>query len=202
MAVSSSGSIRQATHTTAKSTRSPSHRVRRVCRRWNSLIRAAGDYTSNLDQLKPGQRVFVDGPHGAFTLTGRKATGVALIAGGCGIAATLGILRQTRDMGDSRPVRLVYGNRVAEQFVFQDEIEAMGEQLADFKQVLVLEEPEQGSTAYCGQLDSTILEKNVRQRRPVAMDLLCLWLAGNGRGGRQDATSHGHSQTSRFSTSN
>ena len=31
------------------------------------LIRAAGDYTSNLDQLKPGQRVFVDGPHGAFT---------------------------------------------------------------------------------------------------------------------------------------
>ena len=123
------------------------------------LIRAAGDYTSNLDQLKPGQRVFVDGPHGAFTLTGRKAAGIGLIAGGCGIAAALGILRQTRDLGDSRPVRLVYGNRVAEQFVFQDEIEAMGKQLADFKQVLVLEEPEQGSTAYCGRLDSRILEK-------------------------------------------
>ncbi len=123
------------------------------------LIREAGDYTSNLDQLKPGQHVFVDGPHGAFTLTGRKATGVALIAGGCGIAATLGILRQTRDIGDSRPVRLVYGNRVAEQFVFQDEIEEMGEQLADFKQVLVLEEPEQGSDAYCGQIDNAILER-------------------------------------------
>lgn len=123
------------------------------------LIRAAGDYTSNLDQLQPGQRVYVDGPHGAFTLTGRKAAGLALIAGGCGIAATLGILRQTRDIGDSRPVRLVYGNRVAEQFVFQDEINAIGEQLADFKQVLALEEPGDSSTAYCGQIDSTLLEQ-------------------------------------------
>ncbi len=123
------------------------------------LIREAGDYTSNLDQLKPGQRVYVDGPHGTFTLTGRKAAGVALIAGGCGIAAALGILRQTRDLGDSRPVRLVYGNRVAQQFVFQDEIEMIGERLTDFEQVLVLEEPVEGSTAYHGQIDSTILEK-------------------------------------------
>lgn len=123
------------------------------------LIRAAGDYTSNLEQLQPGQRVFVDGPHGAFTLTDSKAAGVALIAGGCGIAATLGILRQTRDLGDSRPIRLVYGNRIAEQFVFQDEINAIGEELRDFKQVLALEEPSENSTAYCGQIDSKLLER-------------------------------------------
>jgi predicted ferric reductase len=123
------------------------------------LIREAGDYTSNLDQLRAGQRVYVDGPHGAFTLTGRKAAGIALIAGGCGIAATLGILRQTRDIDDSRPVRLVYGNRIAEEFVFQDEIRAIGEQLADFKQVLAVEEPADGSDAYCGQIDNALLEQ-------------------------------------------
>jgi predicted ferric reductase len=123
------------------------------------LIREAGDYTSNLDQLKPGQRVYVDGPHGAFTLTGRKAAGVALIAGGCGIAAALGILRQMRDLGDSRAVRLVYGNRIAEQFVFQDEIRAIGEHLTEFEQVLVVEEPAAGSNAYHGQIDRTVLEQ-------------------------------------------
>jgi predicted ferric reductase len=121
------------------------------------LIREAGDYTSNLEQLQPGQRVFLDGPHGAFTLTGRKAAGVALIAGGCGIAATLGILRQSRDIGDSRSIRLVYGNRIAEQFVFQDEINTIGEELRDFEQILALEEPSEGSTAYCGQIDSKLL---------------------------------------------
>lgn len=122
------------------------------------VIRAAGDFTSNLDRMSPGQRVFVDGPHGAFTLTGRKSAGVALIAGGCGIAGALGILRQLRDIGSARPVRLIYGNRVMEQMVFQDEISDASTHLRDFEQVLALEEPGNGGTnAYHGRIDSHLL---------------------------------------------
>ena len=123
------------------------------------LIREAGDFTSNLDQLKPGQTVYVDGPHGAFTLADQKAAGVALIAGGCGIAAALGILRQIRDIGDLRPIRLVYGNRIAEQFVHQHEINAISARLPNFKQILALEEPVDGSNHYHGRIDATLLEQ-------------------------------------------
>ncbi|MGI9258327.1 MAG: ferredoxin reductase family protein, partial [Gammaproteobacteria bacterium] len=109
--------------------------------RMGFVIRALGDYTSELYKLQPGKRVFVDGPHGVFTLTDQKSEGIALIAGGCGIAAALGILRELRDRDDERPIRLVYGNRVMAQMVCQDEIEAMKLSLPDFEQVLVLEDP-------------------------------------------------------------
>jgi predicted ferric reductase len=123
------------------------------------IIRALGDYTSRLDCLVPGQRVYVDGPHGVFTLTDRKAAGIALIAGGCGIAAALGILRQLRDLDDARPIRLVYGNRVMGQMVFQEEIAGIGASLPDFEQVLVLEDPPDGSSAYRGVIDRSIIER-------------------------------------------
>jgi len=123
------------------------------------IIRAAGDYTSNLDQLSPGQKVYVDGPHGAFTLTGRKSAGIGLIAGGCGIAGALGILRQMRDHGSDLPVRLVYGNRVMQQMVFQDEITAANDKLSDFEQVLAVEEPDGDDPGvYRGQIDSQLLD--------------------------------------------
>jgi predicted ferric reductase len=123
------------------------------------IIRAAGDYTSNLDQLSPGQKVYVDGPHGAFTLTGRKSAGIGLIAGGCGIAGALGILRQMRDHGSDLPVRLVYGNRVMEQMVFQDEITAANGKLSDFEQVLAVEEADDDDPGvYRGQIDSQLLD--------------------------------------------
>ncbi len=126
------------------------------------LIRGAGDYTKNLDKLSPGQRVYVDGPHGVFTLTSRKTAGIALIAGGCGIAGALGILRQIRDLGFSRPVRLIYGNRVSEQNVFQEEISAVSERLPDFKQILAIEEPADGDPAHhVGRIDTALLKETL-----------------------------------------
>ncbi len=121
------------------------------------IIRELGDFTSNLDKLKPGQRVYVDGPHGVFTLNGRQASGIALIAGGAGIGPNLGILRQIRDLGESRPVRMVYGNRRMSQMCNQDEIKAIEKDLPDFKQHLALETPEPGVDAHIGYLDKEFL---------------------------------------------
>lgn len=121
------------------------------------IIRELGDFTNNLAKLKPGQRVYVDGPHGVFTLNGRQASGIALIAGGAGIGPNLGILRQLRDLGESRPVRLVYGNRRMAQMCNQDEIAAIEKDLPDFKQHLALETPEPDVDAHIGYLDKEFL---------------------------------------------
>lgn len=121
------------------------------------VIRELGDYTRRLSSLKPGQRVYVDGPHGVFTLVGRKADGIALIAGGAGIGPILGILRQLRDIGESRPVRLVYGNRSFWQMVFQDEIVQAVATMRDFRQTLVLETPATGVQAHVGVIDRDLL---------------------------------------------
>lgn len=127
--------------------------------RLSFVIRELGDYTRNISELRIGQRVFVDGPHGVFTLVGRKAEGIALIAGGAGIGPILGLLRQLRDLGETRPVRLVYGNRSYDQMVFQKEILQTETSLRDFRQLLVLERTAEGIDGYVGVIDRNLLEK-------------------------------------------
>lgn len=123
------------------------------------IIRELGDYTSKIGKLKPGQRVYVDGPHGVFTLNGHNPDGIALIAGGAGIGPILGLLRQLHDLQDARPIRLVYGNRSAEQMVFQDEIRAVETSLRDFRQTLVLEHPSSVMVAHEGFISQALLEE-------------------------------------------
>lgn len=126
------------------------------------IIRGAGDYTSTMDRLSAGQHVYVDGPHGAFTLTGRKSAGVALIAGGVGIGGVMGILRQLRDLGTTQPLRLIYGNRVLDEMVYQDEIADTCEQLSDCQQILAVEEPpESHSSVYSGRIDLKLLQQSL-----------------------------------------
>jgi predicted ferric reductase len=138
--------------------------------RLSFIIRELGDYTARLGKLKPGQRVHVDGPHGVFTLNGREAGGIALIAGGAGIGPILGLLRQLQDLQDRRPIRLVYGNRQAEQMVFQDEIRAAEASLADFRQTLVLEQPSPDIVARAGFISQQVLEDEFPTERR------CTWL--------------------------
>lgn len=121
------------------------------------IIRELGDYTSNLGKLRQGQRVFVDGPHGVFTLNGRTASGIALIAGGAGIGPIMGILRQLDDLAEPRPVRLLYGNRRYDQMVFQDEIGQIEKKLLDFRQTLVLEQPQEQVVAETGFISRELL---------------------------------------------
>jgi predicted ferric reductase len=124
------------------------------------IIRALGDYTSQLGKLKSGDIAYIDGPHGVFTLNGRNARGIALIAGGAGIGPIMGIMRQLRDSGDKRPIRLMFGNQTFDQMVLQDEIESMSEsKIMDFEQMLVLTQPPQGFSGYKGVMDRKILEK-------------------------------------------
>jgi predicted ferric reductase len=75
--------------------------------RMSFIICVLRDFTSRLDQLKPGKRVHVDGRQGVFTLKGKNAAGIGLIAGGAGFGAIFALLRQIRDTSRPRPVNLM-----------------------------------------------------------------------------------------------
>lgn len=89
------------------------------------VIKELGDFTRTLGGIAPGTRAYVDGPHGNLMVEGRDAPGIALLAGGVGIAPILSILRQLRLQSDTRPTVLIYGNRCEEQIVHRDELEAL-----------------------------------------------------------------------------
>ena len=55
-------------------------------------IKAAGDQSSALAHLRPGTRVAIEGPYGAFTGHARASGGVALIGAGVGITPLRALL--------------------------------------------------------------------------------------------------------------
>lgn len=128
------------------------------------VVKEAGDFTSRLDRLRIGGRAWLDGPHGNFTLAGREGPGVALIAGGVGIAPMLSLLRQAAAERDPRPWLLLYGNRHAGQIVHGAELEQLRERL-DLEIVHVLGEPPEGWRGEVGQLDAPLLARWVELPR-------------------------------------
>ena len=55
-------------------------------------VKAVGDYSSAVATLRPGTRVAIEGPYGAFTTHARRRAKVALIAGGIGVTAVRSLL--------------------------------------------------------------------------------------------------------------
>ena len=88
-------------------------------------IRNLGDFTSTIhERLPTGQRVYLDGPYGAFTI-GNPADMHVLIAGGIGITPMMSMIRTLADRGDRRPVILLYGSKDWESIIFREELEAL-----------------------------------------------------------------------------
>ncbi len=120
------------------------------------VIKEVGDMTRSLPQVKPGTRAYVDGPYGNLTLEHREAAGIALIAGGVGVAPLLSIARQLKADDDPRPVVIVYGNRVADQIVYGEELLVLTSNPGS-EVVHVITEPEAGWHGLTGVIDADTL---------------------------------------------
>lgn len=103
-------------------------------------IRALGDFTSTVSELAPGTKVYVDGPHGVFSIDQDEGPGFGLIAGGVGIAGLISMLRTMADRNDVRPVVLFYANGDWDGVAFRDQLEQLKQRL-DLDVVHVLERP-------------------------------------------------------------
>lgn len=137
------------------------------------LIKEAGDFTSRIGRLTPGTPAFLDGPYGNFTLERREGDGIMLIAGGIGIAPVLSILHELAASGDRRPLKLVYGNRIAAQIVAKQDLEVLAKQL-DLEVVQVLGEPTPDWSGLRGVLDAQTLAACLpRDRRERWLYFVC-----------------------------
>ncbi len=124
-------------------------------------IKALGDFTSRIPDIQPGQPVYLDGPHGAFSIDRHEhAPGFVFIAGGVGITPIMSMLRTLADRGDPRPLLLIYANRNWEGVTFREEIEALKARL-NLRVVHVLEQPPEDWTGEKGFVNMDILKRHL-----------------------------------------
>lgn len=123
-------------------------------------VKELGDFTSTIKNLKPGDRLYVDGPYGTFNLDEHYDRNLVLIAGGIGSAPVLSILRTMRDRERERPVIFFYGNPTYETIIYRDELEELEKQI-DLKVIHVLEQPPEGWEGETGFITAEILKRHL-----------------------------------------
>jgi predicted ferric reductase len=123
-------------------------------------IKAAGDFTSSVATVEPGTAVFVDGPHGVFSIDQYEGAGFCLIAGGVGIAPALSMLETLADRDDVRPVVLFAGNRNWDSVILRERIDELTTRL-NMSVVHVLEQPPDDWDGETGYLDAEILARHL-----------------------------------------
>ena len=122
-------------------------------------IRNLGDFTSEIYKVPVGQRVYIDGPYGAFTI-GNPADMHVLIAGGVGVTPMMSMIRTLADQGDTRPVILLYGSKDWESITFRDELEVLKARL-NLTVVHVLANPPAGWTGEQGFINAEMFKRHL-----------------------------------------
>lgn len=86
-------------------------------------IKDLGDYTTRLQGLRAGTRVFLEGPYGALTGARRTRRKVLLVAGGIGITPLRALLEELP--GAPGDLTLLYRARSWHDIVFREELESL-----------------------------------------------------------------------------
>lgn len=136
-------------------------------------IKNLGDWSGEeVPALQPGDRVWVDGPYGVFTMEREQAMGYVLVAGGVGITPLHAMLQTMAKREDARPVYLFYGAADSASLTLKKELEKLEERL-NLTFVPVLASPEEGWTGEIGFINAEIMGKYVPWQYKWFKYLIC-----------------------------
>lgn len=136
-------------------------------------IKALGDFTRTIKDIKPGTKAYLDGPYGVFTTDRYEdAAGFVLIAGGIGITPMMSMLITAVERQDNRPYLLIYANKTWDDVTFREELEDMKDKL-DLTVVHVLREPPETWLGEQGYVDKELLDRYIPERRGTRQYFIC-----------------------------
>jgi predicted ferric reductase len=122
-------------------------------------IKDLGDWSGEeVPALKPGDRIWLDGPHGVFSMDREQAMGYVFIGGGIGITPLYSMLQTMVDREDVRPVLLFYGGDDWADLTFREELDALSDQM-NLKVIYVLGDPPEGWEGETGYVTAEVLRR-------------------------------------------
>lgn len=135
-------------------------------------IKQLGDFSGSIAEVGVGDKVWVDGPHGAFSPDHHRSRGLVLIAGGVGITPMISVLRTLAQRGDQREHLLFVSARALEELLFREEITELADKLR-LRVVELLDRPHEGWTGATGYLDEQTLAANLPPQRERLDFFIC-----------------------------
>lgn len=114
-----------------------------------------GDFTEKWDSIKPGQKAFLEGPFGSFTLKERSCF---FVMGGIGVTPAISILKTLRDLSDSRECVLLYGNEDWEKVPFREELDKLKKEI-NLTTVHILEKPHDDWDGEEGLINEEVIQR-------------------------------------------
>jgi ferredoxin-NADP reductase len=135
-----------------------------------ATIKKSGNFTNTIDRTVPGDKAFIEGPFGKFSLVHYDARSFLFIAGGVGITPLMSMLRYLTETHDPRPVTLLYANKTADDIIFRKELEQLP---SNVNVVHVLSRPDDSWQGPRGHIDPQIIEKYAADALSQAHVFLC-----------------------------
>ncbi|MCB5177531.1 ferredoxin reductase family protein [Microvirga lenta] len=136
-------------------------------------IKALGDFTESIGDIKPGEIAYLDAPYGVFSIDNQKESpGFVYIVGGIGVTPCMSMLRSMAQRGDERPLWLFYANANWDGVTYREEIERLAEQL-NLKVVHILEHPPGGWKGEEGFISRDVLDRHLPENRAELYYFLC-----------------------------
>lgn len=136
-------------------------------------IKELGNFTRHTGEVPAGQRMYIDGPYGAFTFERYPAAEYMFIAGGIGITPIISMLRTLCDYGDTRPITVIFAAAEYENLTFADEIEEMKQALPYLKTTYVLEHPPEDWDGEVGFVDAELIDEHLTDHPHRCQYFLC-----------------------------
>ena len=136
-------------------------------------IKGLGAFSKAIGDLKPGERVYLDGPYGVFSVdTFPDASGYVFVAGGIGITPVMSMLRSLAARRASQPLWLFYGNPSCDEIIYDEELTRLASRL-NLHRVDVLQDAPPGWDGETGKLTRAILERHLPADRRGLAFFLC-----------------------------
>ena len=105
----------------------------------------AGAFTAKMFELKPGDKLLVEGPYGRWTYRDDVAHAV-LISGGTGITPFRSMARYVQQKRLPNKLTILYSSKTPEDIVFRRELEELAK-VPNFKIVHTITRPDQSAAA-------------------------------------------------------
>ena len=135
-------------------------------------IKELGDFTSSIKNLKPGDRMYVDGPYGTFSMDEHECKSMVFLAGGIGSAPVMGMLRTLAARKCEKELTFFYGNPTWESIIFREELDELQKKL-NLKLIHVLERPSEQWDGERGFINTDVLKRHLAENYLESVYFIC-----------------------------